>query len=65
MTGPIGFALGALYATELMVPRRASLILKCPQRFSFPFDAQEFMRIPAEVNQGHTEDRMVRVIVRS
>lgn len=63
MAGPIGFALGALYATELMVPRRANLILKCLQRFGFSTDAQEFMRIHAEVDQGHAADWMERVIV--
>lgn len=63
LVGPISFALGALYATELMVPRRARCLLQCLQRLGFSAKAQDFMRIHAEVDEGHAADWMERVIV--
>jgi pyrroloquinoline quinone (PQQ) biosynthesis protein C len=62
VVGSVDFAVGVLYATELMVPRRAECMLRALKRLGFGERAQEFMRIHAEVDGEHAAAWMDKVI---
>jgi hypothetical protein len=57
------FLIGALYATELMVPRRANHIKKCMERHGFTGKALTFMEIHSAVDEKHSTDWLYRVII--
>jgi hypothetical protein len=56
------FLIGALYATESMVPNRAKNVLNALKRFGFSDETLTFMEIPGLVDEKHSKEWLSEVI---
>lgn len=57
------FLIGVLYATELMVPRRATTMLRGLERLGFSGDALKFMTVHCQCDPFHSKEWLEDVIV--